>query len=188
MLGLLDIGSWFLTLTTLEMFYVVSAGVGSLIFVVRVILLFFIGDGDAGLGGGIDADASFQLLSIQGLSSFFIMFGLVGIALIRSDMTEFVSVVGAFVAGSATIVVVALLSSLMHQLQSSGNIDITSAVATEGKVYLTIPDQGAGRAQIRIQNRLRTYDAMSKHHVTLETGTRIKVVEVSGDTLIVEAL
>ena len=95
---------------------------------------------------------------------------------------------GAFLAGSGTVVVVALLSSLMQTLQSSGNIDITSAVAKEGKVYLPIPEHGEGRAQIRIQNRLRTYDAMSKHHVTLETGTRIKVVEVSGDTLIVEAL
>ncbi len=189
MLGLLDIGAWFVTLSTLEMFYVVSAGVGSLIFLFRIILLFFIGDGgDAGLGGGIDADASFQLLSIQGLSSFFIMFGLIGIGLLRSDLSELVSVMGAFLAGSATIVVVALLSSLMQQLQSSGNIDITSAVAKEGKVYLTIPEHGEGRAQIRIQNRLRTYDAMSKHQVTLETGTRIKVVEVSGDTLIVEAL
>ena len=187
MLGLLDIGAWFVTLSTLEMFYVVSAGVGSLIFLFRIILLFFIGDGgDA--GGGIDADASFQLLSIQGLSSFFIMFGLVGIAILRSDQSELLSVMGAFLAGGVTVVIVALLSSLMQQLQSSGNIDIASAVAKEGKVYLTIPDQGAGRAQIHIQNRLRTYDAMSKHHVTLETGTRIKVVEVSGDTLIVEAL
>ena len=188
MLGLLDIGTWFLTLTMLEMFYVLSASVGILVFLVRITLLFFIGDGGVGLGGGIDADASFQVLSIQGLSGFFIMFGLVGIALLRSDLSELMSVVGAFLAGGGTILAVALLSRLMEQLQSSGNIDIANAVATEGKVYLTIPDKGAGRAQIRIQNRLRTYDAMSWNHEKIETGTRIRVVEVSGDTLIVEVL
>ena len=189
MLGIFDIGTWFLTLTALEMFYVVSAGVGGLVFLVRVILLFFIGDGDAGLGGtALDADVSFQVLSIQGLSSFFIMFGLVGIALIRSDLSEPTSVVGAFLAGGVTIMAVAFLTRLMQQLQASGNIDIANAVDMVGQVYLTIPDKGAGRAQIRIQNRLRTYDATSWNREKLQTGTRIRVVEVSGETLIVEAL
>ena len=189
MLGLLDIGTWFLTLTALEMFYVVSAGVGGLVFLARLILLFFMGDGDAALGGtAIDADASFQVLSIQSLSSFFIMFGLVGIALLRSDLSELISVVGAFLAGGGMVAMVALLTRQMQQLQSSGHIDISDAVAAEGSVYLTIPDTGTGRAQIRIQNRLRTYDAMSKNHARLETGTQVRVVGVTGNTLIVEAL
>ena len=89
MSGLFDIGAWFLGLSVLEMFYVASAGLGGVVFLIRIVLLFLVGDGDAALDDvGMDSDAGFQLLSIQGLSGFFVMFGLVGLALTQAGFSE----------------------------------------------------------------------------------------------------
>ena len=94
--GLFDIGSWFLGLTVLEMLYVVLAVLGGLVFLVRIVLLFFVGDGDGALDDvGVDSDAGFQLLSIQGLSGFFVMFGLVGLGLIQAGVSELLTSVWA---------------------------------------------------------------------------------------------
>ena len=193
--AIFDLGSWFFGLTVLEMYYVASAGIGGLVFLVRLVMMLFVGGSDVDLdaidgvgSGGLGTDASFQLLSIQGLSGFFIMFGLVGIALLEADLSELASVLGAFVAGGLTMLAIAELSRMMLGLQSSGNIEITSAVGAEGTVYLTIPSEGVGSAQVTVQNRLRSYDAISKTHDALETGTRIRVVDVSGGALVVEKL
>ena len=187
--GLFDIGSWFLGLTVLEMLYVVLAVLGGLVFLVRIVLLFFVGDGDGALDDvGVDSDAGFQLLSIQGLSGFFVMFGLVGLGLIQAGVSELLTSVWALVAGGITILAVAQLSTLMLRLRSSGNIELASTLGSEGTVYLTIPADGVGRAHIRIRDRLRTYDARSKTKAELKTGTPIRVVEIKGNTLVVEEL
>ena len=187
--GLFDIVSWFLGLSVLEMLYVASAVLGGLVFLVRIVLLFFVGDGDGALDDvGVDSDAGFQLLSIQGLSGFFVMFGLVGLGLIQAGVSELLTSVWALVAGGITILAVAQLSSLMLRLQSSGNIELASTLGSEGTVYLTIPADGVGRAHIRIHDRLRTYDARSKTKAELKTGTPIRVAEIKGNMLVVEEL
>ena len=189
MSGLFDIGSWFLGLNVLEMFYVTSAVLGGLVFLVRIVLLFFVGDGDAVVDDvGLDSDVGFQLLSIQGLSGFFVMFGLVGLALIQTGVSELLTSLWALVAEGITILAVAALSSVMVRLQSSGNVDIANTLGSEGTVYLTIPDNGIGRARIRTRDRLRTYDATSKTKEELKTGTPIRVAQVSGNMLVVEKL
>jgi membrane protein implicated in regulation of membrane protease activity len=190
--AVLDVGSWFLGLTALETFYVASAIIGGVVFLVRfVLLLVGAADGADGLDvadADLGTDSSVQLLSVQGLSGLLVMFGLVGIALLRAGFSEVGSVAGAFVAGGATLVAVAQMSRTMLRLQSSGNIDVRGAVGSEGTVYLAIPPGGVGSAQITIQNRLRTYDAVSKATTAIPTGTRIRVVDVSGGAVVVEPL
>jgi membrane protein implicated in regulation of membrane protease activity len=189
--AILDLGSWFVGLTALEMFYVAAAALGGLVFLVRFVLMLVVGDGSTDFDG-VEAieggDSSFQFLSVQGVSGLVVMFGLVGIALLRAGFSELASVVGAFVAGGLTMLVIAQLSRAMMRLQSSGNIDIHNAVGAEGRVYLAIPSGGIGSAQITIQNRLRTYDAICSTPAALETGTRIRVIDVSGGALVVEKL
>ena len=68
---------WFASHNGLEQVFLLSAIVGGLILVLRLILMV------AGLDhhdaeAHIDSDAGFQALTIQGLSAFFTMFGVVG--------------------------------------------------------------------------------------------------------------
>jgi hypothetical protein len=184
-------------LTGLETFYAFCALAGGSLFLVRLVLQFFGGD----LGGSDDAldlaahgahmgdsDISFKLLSLQGLTAFFMMFGLVGLALSKqSGFAEPVSVTGGILAGLFTAWVIQKVFVMMKGLQSSGNINLENAVGVEGTVYLGIPPSGTGKVEIMIQNRLRVMDAITEQAEELKTGERIKVVRIhNGNTLVVE--
>lgn len=102
-----------------------------------------------------------MLLSVHGLTSFATMFGLVGLALSRQSRAGMGwSILGATLAGLASIWVITRLFRFARGLQSSGNIPPQAAVGCLGTVYLTIPAGGTGRVNVRIGQRLREMDAI----------------------------
>ena len=197
-------GEYFNNLTGLQKVFAVCAATGFLLFALRLILQFF-GSGDAD-AGDFDADAdvevsdfdadtdvsgsdvSFRLLSFQGLTGFFMMFGLVGLALSKeSGVGNLLSMGGGLLAGLATVWVISKLFAYARQLQSSGTISMDSALMEEGTVYLTIPPKGTGKVQLTVQGRFRVCDAISEGDEPIGTGERVRVVRIgSGHVLVVE--
>lgn len=182
-----------------EIFFIICAVIGSLFVIFRIIMQ-FIGvthDTDADFGADShdidghhsDSDIGFKLLSLHGLSSFFMMFGLVGLALFRqSKMGIFISTAGAVLAGLASVWMIKKLFSAFHKLQSSGTINIDNAVGAHGTVYLTIPKGAKGRVLVKINNSLREYDAAAVNEMEIPTGTPVRVVWVDGGILVVEKI
>jgi hypothetical protein len=143
--------------------------------------------GDIAAGDHVDADISFKLLSVQGLTSFFMMFGLVGLALLKAGLPVFVTVLGGMLAGLVTVAITGLIFTQMKRLQTEGTINIQNTVGTEGSVYLTIPKNGTGQVQIIAQGSLKIFDAISNNKSVIATGEKIHVVGVAGgNTLVVE--
>jgi hypothetical protein len=115
------------------------------------------------------------------------MFGLVGLALLKSNFPVVVTILGAMIAGLATVAITGLIFTQMKRLQTEGTIHIQNTIGTEGSVYLTIPQDGAGQVQIIAQGSLKIFDAISKNKKTIATGEKVQVVGVaSGNTLIVD--
>jgi len=195
----------------IEIIYWAAAIIGGTLFILRVIMMFIgggLGDGDVDIphdmdiphdvhidgnihtdasSGHADSNLSFKLLSMQGLTSFFMMFGLIGLALLKSNLPILVTVVGAMVAGLITVGIIGLIFTQMNRLQTEGTIHIQNTIGTEGTVYLTVPRDGTGQVQIIVQGSLKIFDAMSSDKKTIATGEKIKVVGVtSGNTLIVD--
>jgi membrane protein implicated in regulation of membrane protease activity len=136
-----------------------------------------------------DADVSFKLLTLQGLTAFFMMFGLVGFALLRENKAgNGVALIGALAAGVGTVWIIGRIFGAVKKLQSSGTIDNASAVGEQGSVYLTIHARGTGKVQVTIKGRLREMDAVSTTGEEISTGERIKVSAVNGSTLVVEKM
>jgi len=188
---------WYAGLNGVEYFFLTCAVTGALFVILRLILLFIgietdlSGDMDIHIDEidihHTDSDIGFKLLSLQSLSAFLLMFGLVGLALYNENREGIlISLAGAIVAGLAAVWSIGKLFSLFEKLQSTGTIDLQNAVGTEGKVYLDIPENGTGRVLIHIQNRLREYDAKTEANKGLKTGEPIRVVQVKGKLLIVE--
>jgi membrane protein implicated in regulation of membrane protease activity len=182
--------------TALEYFFMACAIVGGILFVFRL-ALFFLGGGDADLdadvpgsdGGFDDSDSSFRFLSVQSLSAFFLMFGLVGLALLREGVQEPISMIAATAAGVFTVWVVSQIFVQMKKLQSDGTLRIHNAVGQEGTVYLTIPGDASGQVQVSVQGGLRMFDAVSADHQKISTGANIRVIKiVSGKVLVVEEI
>ena len=186
---------WIAELSRLERAFALCAFIGFLLFVFRIALqMIGMGDTDADgidigdMDGAGDTDASFQFLSIHGITGFLLIFGLTGLALrIESDVSEVWSLIGAFLAGLASMVMIGQIYLLMKKLQTSGNVDLNNAVGAEGEVYLNIPADGVGQVQVSVQGGLRMYDARAEGTEDIKTGERVRVAAVVGtSTLIVQ--
>ena len=174
---------WFASHNGLEQVFLLSAMVGGSIFLLRLLLMV------AGLDHHddihLDSDTGFQALTIQGLSTFFTMFGVVGFVLHHNAaLGLLLAISGAMVAGVFSMWLIHKIFRAMMRLQSTGTVSLFAAVGSEGSVYLTVGKEG-GRVQITFANRLREFEAVSADGTTLPTGTAIRVQSVTANTLVV---
>ena len=195
---------------TLEKIFLGCAVVGGALFLVRLVLFFLGGhlDGDVDsspdlphdlpydvphdVAGHLEAmdqaDASFRLISFQGIMGFLMMFGLVGLALKKTTSgSDAQALILSGAAGVAMMFAQAKLMFYLLRLQSIGNLDPRRAIGNTGTVYLTIPENDAGKVRIVVQNRLKVMDAVSRNKEKIPTGERVRVVDVTdGNVLVVE--
>lgn len=165
----------------LERIFLAAAALGSVVVLARLV----------GLFAGMDADDGddFQILSLHGLSSFFMMFGLVGFALNRqSGAGAAPSLLGGFLAGTAAVWALARVFRLALRLQSNGTLQPQAAAGCLGTVCARIPAGGTGRVNVRIGQRLREMDAVAESGGELPTGTPVRVVRVQKSLAIVQPL
>ena len=180
----------------LEFFFLICAVIGGGLFVVRFVIQLFGGDHgttDTDLEVGhadvdhLDADVSFKLLTLQGLTAFFMMFGLVGFAMLRESHAQSgVALASALAAGLGTVWLIGKIFSSVKKLQSSGTMDNAAAIGEQGTVSLTIRAQGAGKVLVTMHGRPREFEATAKDRAELKTGERIRVLEVNNSILVVE--
>jgi membrane protein implicated in regulation of membrane protease activity len=185
-------------LTWIEIIYWASAIIGGTLFLLRTILLFSgIGMDDAhvdlGLEDAGDVDhgggMSVSLLSLQGLTAFFTMFGLVGLVLYSAGVHVLLTIVGATFAGLFTVFIISWLFTQFGRFQSEGTLDIRNAVGATGSVYLRIPSGGTGQVQVSVQGGMRIIDALTEGSEEIPTGTSVRVIGLRDTTtLIVEKL
>jgi hypothetical protein len=156
---------------TLHDFFVGAAVLGGALFLAQLALS-ALGAGDADIDfsghhtadtGHTSADTAFKLLSLQGLSAFFAMFGLTGLALHdQSGASAALSVAGAFVGGGFTTLVIARIFRAAKKLEGSGNIDMKNAIGQEATVYLRIAANKPGKVTVTVQGRQVQADAVSE--------------------------
>ncbi len=186
---------FFASLTAMEKFYAACAGFGGALFVVRTIMMMVghSGEVDTDIGQADmhgDADASFKFLSIQSLTAFFMMFGLVALALSRqSRVGDLWAIIGGAAAGAATVWVIGRIFVGMKRLQADGTLQVENAIGQEGSVYLNIPPGKSGQVRVAVQGQLRVFDAISESNAPIITGDRIRVKKLSaGNILVVEKI
>ena len=75
-----------------------------------------------------DTDFSFRFLSVQGVSSFIMMFGIVGLAIANASRFAILSLTGATGAGVFTVWVVSLIFKWMTKLQHDGTMHVENAL------------------------------------------------------------
>ena len=198
---------WFDSLTTLQMVFTVLATVSGLFFIIQVIAMMIGGFGDTDLDMDVDADidmdmdadagaihadstADFHWISVQGITAFFMMFGLVGLMLNKGHgMGSAVSIGIGVGAGVITNFIVAKIFQAFRSLQSSGTMNLKNAIGQEGNVYLTIRKDQPGKVQVAVQEHLKVFDAVSADGNDIPTDTRIVVMRVvKGNTMVVKKI
>ena len=130
----------------------------------------------------------FAVISFRTLVAAVTFFGLVGLAAQSLGQGVGVQLLLALAAGSGAMYGVHWLIRMIGRLGEDGTLRVKTAVGQEGTVYIPIPGARAqaGKIQLKLQNRLVEYEAVTSAPERLATGTKVRVVGVAGNVLEVE--
>jgi len=184
----------FENLRLIEQIYWTIAIPASIAFLIQLVFAFIGGDSGSDLGDvdtEIESDfgIEFQFLTLRNLIAFFTIFSWTGIACLDSDFSNLETILISFVAGIAMMLIMASLMYYLSKLQTSGTLNIKSAIGHTGTVYLPIPGerQGVGKVQLTIQGSLHELSAVTAHTESLPTSKLVRVTDVlEGNLLLVE--
>ena len=153
------------------------------------------GDGIPDDVSNIDDGMSFgefgglRLLTLRGVLAFFSLGS--GAALIASSsLSAWAALAIGVLAGVLADVLYAWIMRMVLRLQENGAIRLENAVGVIGEVYIPIPPAAAanGKINLVLHGKLCEQEAVWYGDHFLPTGTKIRVVRILGDTLVVEPL
>ncbi len=137
---------------------------------------------------GHDSTWLFNVISIRTLTAALAFFGLGGYAMNSAQAEIPAQLVVAVVAGTGALFAVHWLFRQLNRLSADGTEQIGRAIGELGVVYLTIPPRGEGQGKVQfdLQGRLVEYAAVTNSLDPLVTGSKIRVIAVTGNVLEVE--
>jgi len=170
--------------------------IGTFLFLIYFILILIGGLADGALEiVGFDTDFDlgaegiFHMLTIQGILSFIMMFGIAGLAVTQSDGSDLLAIVVAIVSGMSSMWVIGKVFQVMKSLEDDNTVKHSLSIGAKGKVYMEIGAGETGKVQVEFQNAMRTCNAVLEDEtMTLKTGKFVEVVKAIGETLIVKPL
>ena len=161
--------AWFQALSGLQQAFAAAALAGSILFLFQLVLMLVGGHGADAHAPGMeashdvahaDSDTAFRLLSLQGATTFVMVFGFAGFAMSRGSGY-----------GAVPSLVVAF--------------GLGFAVGQAGRIYLGVKPDVPGKIEVTIQGRLQIFDAVSETGEPLPTDTRVVVVRVESQNVMV---
>ena len=185
---------WWASLTGLQQVFALIGIPATLVLVVQTVLLLvgMGGDSDAdidadGIDIGESGDGGLTLFSVRGIMAMLCVAGWSGIVFVDFGLGSAAAIVLAALCGVAALFGTAYLMKAVLKLQSSGNIQLGTAIGKTGEVYIPIPPKGQGRGKISItiQDRFIEIDAISGSEDTLKTGETVRVVSTDEAGLVV---
>lgn len=136
---------------------------------------------------GHDSGDAMRLFTLRGIIAFLAVGGWMGVAAIDWKLPDILAVILGIAAGWLALWFVAWIIHAFVKMQQSGNIRVENAVGKDGDVYLTIPENGRGKVNVIVQDRLCEMDAVTKAGRAIKTGEKITVVGVTPEGALVVA-
>lgn len=188
-------GSFFSSMSSIELTFWIIAMIGSAIFVLLFIMSLAGADTDADMDVDMEVEADtgigIQFFTFKNVMAFFTLFGWTGIVCLDNGLSNFVSVIIAFIAGLLMMTLMAFLFYWISKLAEDGSLKINNAIGAIGEVYLSIGADRSkiGKISIDVQGSRRELSALTDENIDLKQGDVIKVLGVvSGEILLVEKL
>ena len=152
------------------------------------------GDAHGADHGGHDASHEhgsswlFAMISFRTLVAAVTFFGLVGMAARSTGQVIGVQLLLAVAAGIGAMYGVHWLIRAVGRLGEDATLRTKNALGQGGTVYVPIAGgrTQAGKIQLKVQNRLVEYEAVTSAPERLPTGTKVRVVGFAGNMLEVE--
>ena len=190
---------WWKDLEPLNQAFFAAAAFFSVFFLWQLIAaLAGLGGGDSDVEGGdvaedfdqgIEADAaeaaaSFRLLSIRSVISFFTLFSWAGALYLNSDYPRSLSIAYSLLWGLAGMFSVALVFYVLRRLSKAETGDLRTCIDEHGTVYLNIPAEGEGEVRVPVSGVLTHVKARSVEGKELKSGTPVRVTRLLDKTAV----
>ena len=176
----------------------VPALVGTLFFLVRLVMLLAVGGhgfdlhDDSGAGISLDhpdSSTAFKVLSVQTVSAFLMGFGWGGLGVYRGfGLPAVVALPAGLAMGYGMVWLLTRMFTWIAGFQSSGTMDTSAALYEEGTVYVTVPARRSGRGTVRVvvADRQQYYQAVTEGDA-IPSQAAVRVTQINDDnTLNVE--
>ena len=127
----------------IDVFFAAMAVIGTILFTIYFILVLMGGVAE-GLADAIpfldvsfemDAEGVFHMLTIQGLLSFMMMFGIFGLAVSQGDYPAGLAIGAGSIAGLSSMWVVGKVFQAIAGLETDGTVVHNQAIGAKGTVY-----------------------------------------------------
>ena len=181
----------------IDVFFAAMAVIGTILFIIYFALVLIGGVAD-GIADAIpfldvnfemDAEGVFHMLTIQGLLSFMMMFGIFGLAVSQGDYGALPAIAAGTVTGLASMWMVGKVFQAIAGLETDGTVVHSQALGAKGTVYRTIMPGKSGQVQVEFQSALRTCEAVAEDEtMKIETGKFVIVTGNVAETLVVKPL
>lgn len=187
---------WAELTTTLKVFWGIA--IFSTVFFALQTIMTFAGlsdmDSEMGDGDNVEGDhaahSMMDYFTVRNLVAFFLGFSWCGIVLIESGSSLGVAIGGGTLMGLVLVGITMLILKTLASLKSDGTMSLVNAIGHEGLVTISIPadKHHHGKVGISFQNRYRELEGVSDGQQELIKGTRVKVVAISGNQLVVKPI
>ncbi|ATH09115.1 hypothetical protein BIY24_14530 [Halobacteriovorax marinus] len=175
--------------------YTVMALAGTILFFIKILLLFFGGDSDFDTdldidmnGDHIDGGDTFSIVSIQSILAFFMGTGWIGLAAIHEwKLTNGQSTIAAALFGVIMMLFSSFITFKIKKFNSIPKVDIKEAVGKVGRAYTNIPSkgQGVGQVEVTVGNKQQILQASSVDEaINSFDGIVVVQVDDSGNLLV----
>ena len=185
---------WFSALSGFEKTAYVIAILGTVFFVIKLILLLAGIDGNevealegadsaesVGDSEVSDAASTLQLFTIHGMSLMFAIGGLVAASVYGMTGSAFIAAPAGFICGAVALFIHAVIMRSMLRLQEDGTARKRSGIGKLAKVYLKIPKlcEGEGKINVKINGQFHEVNAVSLGEEEIPTGAQVRVVDLT---------
>jgi hypothetical protein len=167
--------------------YLVMALIGTVFFVLKLLMSLFFGGDGSDLDGDLSdigaSDSTFSLFSTLSILAFFMGAGWMGLTCrVDWQLNSMISAAASMGFGFGLMLMASGLMAITRRLNSVVEYDLNTAVGRTATVYMTIPEKGQGSGQIKVivSGRSKTMDAISSGPRIPEFQS-VKVVSVRDD-------
>ena len=133
-------------------------------------------------------DTSMHFFTLQTIVAFLTVFSWSSIVLVGSRVPSLAALPVGILLGIGTMALVAKMVQLSMRLAENGTVDLRNAIGESATVYIPCPpkNQGMGKITMTLQGQMMELGAFNEGDEMLKTGTKVVVVDVRGDDVIVE--
>ena len=175
---------------TIGQIYYYIAIFATLVFVIKLIMFTVFGF-DHEVNGDftteIDADPSFNFLSLQAILAFLMGFGWMGYAgLNQFEFSQLVTVLSSLAVGLVFMFATAFLMFSVRKLEKSVKKDKSTAIGKTGKAYTDFAPKSAGQIEIEINGQLSVSEAINTTDEEIKAFEIIKVIKVENEVMYIE--